>query len=93
MGAKEIITIGWDIGDLSEYGDLDVDPNWTDQHAKALYKIDTGGGPEREELENTISCTEALNSYLESRGVKLKICSDTNPAHESIERISFEDIR
>ena len=92
MGAKEIVTIGWDIGDLSKYGDLDVDPNWTDQHAKELYKIDTGGGPEREELENTISCTEALNSYLESRGVKLKICSDTNPAHESIERISFENI-
>lgn len=92
MGAKEIITIGWDIGDLSKYGDKDVDPNWTAQHAESLYKIDTGGGPEREELENTISCTEELNKYLESRGVKLKIVSDISPAHESIERIKLEEI-
>lgn len=94
MGARKIVTIGWDIGDLSKYGEdkMSVDQNWTAQHAEALYKIDTGGGPEREELEHTIACTKEMQEYLVSKNVQLQIISDTSPAHESIERITLDDI-
>jgi len=94
LGVSKIVTIGWDIGDLSKYGEgqMDVDNNWIDQHAKDLYKADVGGGPEREELENTIGCTQKMYEYLLDRNVEVHILSNTNPAYENIQRISFEEL-
>lgn len=94
LGVSKIVTIGWDIGDLSKYGSgkMDVDKNWLDQHAKGLYKADVGGGPEREELENTIACTKEMYDYFLDRNVKVSILSNTNPADSRFERIEFKDI-
>ena len=94
LGVSRIVTIGWDIGDLSKYGEgqMDVDKNWLDQHAKDLYKADVGGGPEREELENTIGCTDKMYDYFLDRNVEVHILSNTNPADERFKRIVFEEI-
>ena len=94
LGVSKIVTIGWDIGDLSKYGkgQMDVDNNWIDQHAKDLYKADVGGGPEREELENTIGCTDKMYEYFLDRKVKVHILSNTNPADERFKRITLEEI-
>lgn len=94
LGVKKIITIGWDIGDLSKYGEgkMAVDQNWLDQHATDLYKADVGGGPEREELENTIGCTKEMYDYFLDKNVEVHILSNTNPADERFKRITFEEI-
>ena len=94
LGVNKIVTIGWDIGDLSKYGkgQMDVDVNWIDQHAKDLYKADVGGGPEREELENTIACTKEMYDYFLERNIEVRILSNTNPADERFKRIIFEEI-
>ena len=71
---------------------MDVDVNWIDQHAKDLYKADVGGGPEREELENTIACTKEMYEYFLERNVEVHILSNTSPADERFKRIIFEEI-
>ena len=94
LGVSKIVTIGWDIGDLSKYGDgkMAVDDNWLDQHATDLYKADVGGGPEREELENTIGCTDKMYEYFLDRKVEVHILSNTNPADERFKRTILEEI-
>lgn len=94
LGVKDIVTIGWDIGDLSKYGEdkLDVDENWLEQHAKDLYKADVGGGPEREELENTINCTEKMYDWFMENKIKVRILSETNPADSRFERITLDQV-
>ncbi len=95
LGCKDIVTIGWDIGDLSKYPSEDkmaVDSNWLDQHAKGLYKVDVGGGPEYEELYHTINCTKEMYDWFLENKIKVRILSNTNPADERFERITLEDI-
>jgi len=94
LGCTDIVTIGWDIGDLSKYGEgrMATDNNWLDQHAKDLYRADVGGGPEREELENTIGCTTEMYDWFLEHQIKVRILSNTNPADERFERITLEEI-
>lgn len=94
LGCKDIVTIGWDIGDLSKYeqGNMAVDENWIDQHAKELYTADVGGGPEREELENTINCTKEMYDWFLDNKIKVRILSETNPADNRFERISLDQL-
>jgi len=95
LGCKHIVTIGWDIGDLSKYPSEDrmaVDENWIDQHATSLYKVDVGGGPEYEELKNTIDCTKEMYDWFLENEVNVRILSDTNPADVRFERITLNDL-
>lgn len=95
LGCKDIVTIGWDIGDLSKYSSEDkmaVDDNWQEQHAEDLYKVDVGGGPEYEELYNTIKCTKEMYDWFLENGIKVRILSDTNPADFRFERITLSDL-
>lgn len=95
LGCKDIVTIGWDIGDLSKYpseDNMSVDENWIDQHATDLYKVDVGGGPEYEELYHTINCTGKMYDWFLENQINVRILSNTNPADERFERIILEEI-
>lgn len=95
LGCKDITTIGWDIGDLSKYNSQDpnaVDANWHDQHATELYEVTAGGGPEYEELKNTVECTKEMYGYFLEKGVNVRILSDTNPADERFQRITLDQL-
>ena len=96
LGCTEIVTIGWDIGDLSKYPSknlMAVDPNWLDQHAKSLYKEGVvGGGPEYEELLNTVECTESMYDWFLENQIKVRILSESNPADKRFERITLAQL-
>ena len=92
LGVKKIVTIGWDIGDLSRYAGQDRDPNWIEQHATELYVAEVGQGPSYTELKNTIECTSAMYDWFEKENIKVQILSDTNPADERFERITIEQL-
>jgi hypothetical protein len=92
LGVKRIVTIGWDIGDISRYNGQDRDPNWIEQHATELYEAGVGKGPSYTELKNTIECTSAMYDWFEKENIKVQILSDTNPADERFERITIEQL-
>ena len=92
LGVKNIVTIGWDIGDLSRY-EGDRDPNWLEQHATDLYTAKVGQGPSYLELKNTIECTSAMYDWFEKEKIKVQILSDKNPADARFERITIDEIR
>jgi len=95
MGCKRIVTIGWDIGDISRFKSTDpmtFDDNWHDQHATKLYKSKTGAGPEYEELQHAIECTSAMYDWFEKENIQFDILSNTNPADERFNRITLEEL-
>jgi hypothetical protein len=92
LGVKKIVTIGWDIGDLSRYDGADRDPNWIEQHSMDLYNADMGKGPSYIELKNTIECTSAMYDWFKKENIEVQILSDTNPADSRFERIKLEDL-
>ena len=95
LGCTDIVTIGWDIGDLTKYPSknlMSVDSNWIDQHAKDLYKVDVGGGPEYEELLHTIECTDKMYDWFLENKIKVRILSESNPADKRFERITLEQL-
>ena len=96
LGAKEIITIGWDIGDLSKFkkqkGFKLGDDNWIKEHAQSLYKTHAGTGPDYEELKETIDSTKELYDYFLEKGIKVRILSDISPADKRFERITLDEL-
>ena len=98
LGAKEIVTIGWDIGDLSKFEAKDGyklgDDNWRKEHAEDLYAagVHAGAGPDYRELKETINCTKEMYDWFFEKGIKVRILSDINPADERFERITLRDL-
>jgi len=95
LGCTDIVTVGWDIGDLTKYPSknlMSVDENWIEQHAKDLYKVDVGGGPEYEELLHTIECTDKMYDWFLENEIKVRILSESNPADKRFERITLEQL-
>tara|TARA_R100000008_G_scaffold86739_1_gene81255 strand:+ start:1984 stop:2781 length:798 start_codon:yes stop_codon:yes gene_type:complete len=93
LGFKKIVTIGWDIGDLSRYNNNERDPNWIEQHAQSLYKNNNmGKGPSYTELKNTIECTTAMYDWFVKEGIEVNILSSLNPADDRFKRIEVEDL-
>ena len=92
LGVKRIVTIGWDIGDISRYNGQERDPNWIEQHATDLYEASVGKGPSHTELKNTIECTSAMYDWFEKENIEVQILSDTNPADKRFERITIEQL-
>jgi hypothetical protein len=96
LGAKEIVTIGWDIGDLSKFEKRDGyklgDDAWVKEHAHTLYKVHAGAGPDYRELKETIECTKEMYDWFLNRGIKFRILSDRNPADSRFERITLDEL-
>lgn len=96
LGAKEIVTIGWDIGDLSKF---ETNPRhklgdelWVKEHAHSLYKTHAGAGPDYEELKETIDSTKEMYDYFLEKQINVRILSDRSPADSRFERITLDDI-
>ena len=90
LGVSEIVTLGWDIGDISKFDDIEGKEFFQEHFDNSSEKIVYAKTPQtRLELETIINSTEFLGKWLKSRGVDFKIISDRNPSHESIERIEL----
>lgn len=104
-GSKKIVTIGWDIGELTK-GDEDKsfikydhfyaygkDMEKTEYDEINVQKLDVGGssGMSFDETKMVVDSTEDLHYFLESIGVELNIVSDRNPAYKGIKRIELEE--
>lgn len=96
LGCTDIVTIGWDIGDLSKFkhqhGYKLGDDDWIHEHASTLYKTHAGAGPDYTELKETIECTKEMYDWFSERNINVRILSDTNPADKRFERITLEDL-
>lgn len=96
LGAKEIVTIGWDIGDLSKFEKVKGfklgDDDWVKEHADSLYKTHAGSGPDYEELKETIDSTAEMYDYFLDKGIKIRILSDRNPGDKRFERITLDEL-
>lgn len=98
LGVNKIVTIGWDIGDLSKFkpenGYQLGDNAWRKEHSTDLYspQANPGAGPDYTELKNTIECTSAMYDWFEKENTKVQILSDTNPADKRFERINIEQL-
>ena len=98
LGCKDIVTIGWDIGDLSKFkseaGHKLGDNDWRKEHAEDLYAdgVHAGAGPDYVELRETINCTTEMYDWFNKKGIRLRILSDTNPADKRFKRVKLETI-
>ena len=92
LGVKKIITLGWDIGDVSKFKGNDLKEDvWQDHfYEDTSDKMAYAPTPMNfHEVNTVVKSTEYLNKWLLSKGVKLNIISDRNPAHQSIPRIEL----
>ena len=90
LGVKSITTLGWDIADLSSFGDDPYGDAWQDHSYDGKSKIVYAVTPtNKDEALTVIKSTKFLGEWLKSMNIDLKIISDTNPAHKSIERIKL----
>ena len=92
LGVKKIITLGWDIGDVSKFkGDNLKEDVWQDHfYEDTSDKMAYAPTPMNfHEVNTVVKSTEYLNKWLLSKKVELNIISDRNPAHESIPRIEL----
>ena len=91
LGVKEIITLGWDIGDVSKFSKDDLyEDVWQDHSYDGSDKIQYAKTPMNyHEINTVVKSVEYLSKWLDSKGVGFKIISDRNPAHKSIERTTL----
>ncbi len=98
LGVSKIVTIGWDIGDLtkfkSENGYQLGDNAWFKEHSTDLYSLQAnpGAGPDYTELKNTIECTTKMYDWFKKENIQVQIISDINPADKRFERITIDEI-
>lgn len=95
LGASKIVTIGWDIGDLSKFEKKDnfkLKDAWHDEHATELYKIKADGGPDYRELKETIDCTKEMYDWFQKQNIEVNLLSDTNPADSRFKRITLDQL-
>ena len=85
LGVKKIVTVGWDIGDLSAYenqGDHFIDHYYSD-NIQLYDKFHMS----KRELELMIDSSENLYKWIKSTGTEFNIVSPTNPASDVIPRV------
>tara|TARA_B110000285_G_scaffold124341_1_gene140341 strand:- start:8723 stop:9511 length:789 start_codon:yes stop_codon:yes gene_type:complete len=95
LGCKDIVTIGWDIGDLSKFepeNGFKLGDAWHEEHAHELYKIKADGGPDYLELKETIDCTKEMYDWFLDNKIKVRILSNSNPADKRFERITIDEL-
>ena len=88
---KRIVTLGWDIGDISKFKGDKYEDVWQDHfYEDTPDKMAYAPTPMNfHEVNTVVNSTEYLNKWLLSKGVELNIISDRNPAHKSIPRIKL----
>lgn len=91
LGVKKIVTLGWDIGDISKFKGDKYEDVWQDHfYEDTSDKMAYAPTPMNfHEVNTVVNSTEYLNKWLLSKGVELNIISDRNPAHKSIPRIEL----
>jgi hypothetical protein len=87
LGVNKIITLGWDIGDISKFDGIESKEFFQEHFDNSSEKIVYAKTPQTKlELQTIIDSTEFLNKWLKNKGVDFEIISDRNPAHKSIKR-------
>ncbi len=91
LGVKKIVTLGWDIGDISKFKGDKYEDVWQDHfYEDTSDKMAYAPTPMNfHEVNTVVNSTEYLNKWLLSKEVELNIISDRNPAHKSIQRIKL----
>lgn len=87
LGVKKIVTVGWDIGDMSAYKEKDavfIDHYYSDNtHLYDKFHMT------RRELQLMIDSSEKLYEWVTSKGIEFNIASPTNPASDVIPRVEI----
>ena len=91
LGVNEIITVGWDIGDINKFKQTDLyEDVWQDHFYEGSDNIKYAKTPMNfHEVNTVVKSVKYLNEWLDSKGIGFKIISDRNPADKSIERIKL----
>ena len=105
-GVKNIITIGWDIGDINKKDQGKEKIKYDHFYAEGkdgektqydninVFKAPVGGssGMSFNETKMVVDSTEDLYKFLQNIDVELSIVSNVNPSHKSIPRIEIPEI-
>lgn len=94
MGCKKIVTIGWDIGDISSFQNGKDDDTqrvfqdhfYGDEHEQIVY-AKTSMGPR--EITSVVKSTKDMYYWLKDQGIDWEMVSDRNPGYEGIPRITL----
>ena len=94
LGCKKIVTVGWDIGDLSSFDKGTEDDTqrvfqehfYGDEHEKIVY-AKTSMGPR--EILSVAKATKGIYYWMKEQGVEWEINSDRNPGYEGIPRVEI----
>jgi hypothetical protein len=94
LGCKKIVTVGWDIGDLSSFEKGIEDDTqrvfqehfYGEEHNKIVY-AKTSMGPR--EILSVSKSTKGMYYWLKNQGIEWEMVSDRNPGYEGIKRISL----
>ena len=91
FGVNEIITVGWDIGDINKFKHNDLyEDVWQDHFYEGSDNIKYAKTPMNfHEVNTVVKSTKYLNEWLNSKGIAFKIISDINPAWKEIERVNL----
>ena len=84
LGIKDIVTIGWDLGEPAK--------STTDWNH--FYNLDVGKvtGPATGEIAQKLASTEKLYDWLKDKGINLSILSDKSYVSKKFDRIKLSDI-
>ena len=90
MGCKKIVTIGWDIGDLSIFKNKDpYEDVFNDHFYDNKNDLQVTIPANYREMQIVIESTKFFNEWLKSKGIDLKIISDKSAVHESVPRMEL----
>jgi hypothetical protein len=94
LGCKKIVTIGWDIGDISSFSKDVKDETqrvfqehfYGEEHNKIVY-AKTPMGPR--EITSVSNSTKEMYYWLKNKGIEWEMVSDRNPGYKGIKRIKL----
>ena len=89
LGVKEIITLGWDIVDMSIFKNKDPYEDVHNEHFYGETDHDIKIPANYTEMKIVVEATEFLYKWMKSKGVDLKIVSTQSAVHESVPRITL----
>ena len=91
LGCKEIVTVGWDIGDVSKFSsENEKEEQWQDHFYEGKENIKYAPTPmTKREIELVTDSVPFIHNWLKEKGIDFKICSDRNPADKSIPRVEL----
>lgn len=96
LGCTKIVTVGWDIGDLSKFENELSDHTqreWQDHFYGAEGKGKVVYAPQKmgpREILSVANSTKSLYYWLKDRNIEWEMVSDRNPGYENIPRIELK---